>query len=110
MLLYIPILPPQVLADRIKQEIRLAPDEMTVVIDKLSRRHAYIYIYYIYAYVCVCVYMYMCIFRPRYGSRSSYIGFIHTRLILHIYATNSALFTDGLYTKGTRAHTHRELI
>jgi len=30
---------------------------------------------------------------------------IHTHIYIYVYI----LFTDGSYTKGTRAHTHREL-
>jgi len=46
--------------------------------------------------------------RPSSGALGP--GCICTRYYVYIKYTFMYIYTDGLYTKGTRAHTHRELI
>jgi len=75
----------------------------------------YLYIYiHIYIYVCLCV----CI---RVWDEKTYLPLHrvnprHTAEVLLVYSVIYAYYytyttcTDGLYTKGTRAHTQKELI
>jgi len=61
-----------------------------------------------YMYVCIFIYLfiYMCVYIH------VYIGLTRSARAdpLRMNTPTISFFTDGSYTKGTRAHTHRELI